>query len=343
MLDTLKIALADYGVTSQTKLIVQSLTEAGTGDKLHNYPLWYLPASGQVIEGSKAFYNDNRFNLTVTPTRGCFVHFSVPRLFTGSNYRPVGQEGCRAVLGAMEGFLRDVGVHCDIWKAKLSRVDSFRNVITSEPYPVYHQLFNLLQARRTQKRDYGTTFLWHNTQQQFTVYDKIQEMRFKHVNVSDYPANTLRFEHRLLNSRKVHDSLGFDTVLDLQNNYGDIEKNFVSSFGENLFKYEVKDVQILCQSELEAELITFKNLYGRYWFSSYLEAVGLQSLLKRGNMDVLKKAVESVSGNRMLGYRLSKKMERAQLNMELLQKDRVSGKTLSSLYTELKEKVLCLH
>lgn len=41
---------------------------------------------------------------------------------------------------------------------------------------------------------------------------------------------------------------------------------------------------------------------------------------------------------RMPGYRLLKKMEGVQLNFELLQRDRVSGKTLSSPYRGVKGK-----
>jgi hypothetical protein len=191
--------------------------EAGNGNKTANFVLWENKQTGEIVEGLKAYHNDKkrRFNLEISPVRICSVKFSIPKIHNGSNYYPVGKDETRAVIRAVEGYLKEAGVHCNVEEARISRLDSFRNIVTEGPCLAYYRLLQSLRIKRTEQILYATSILWRNQQQQFAVYDKVQEMRSKGLDVSAYPVNTLRFEQRLLKGRKVKDSLGVETIEEL--------------------------------------------------------------------------------------------------------------------------------
>ena len=48
---------------------------------------------------------------------------------------------------------------------------------------------------------------------------------------------------------------------------------------EDLFKYEVGDIEVLCGDTIKNTLEIFKKHYGGYYRSRYLKTVGLLKLL----------------------------------------------------------------
>lgn len=350
MLDTMKIQLADYAIESENSLTVQpSSYYAGTGEKVSEYPL-FVDSSRRVFRGSKAYLNTDKFNLTLKPfTRkegtgtACFVQFSVPKVHNGENFYSVGEQGSRAVFKNIEKELWNSGIHCDIDEAKLSRVDTFKNVQTDEPYTSYYSLFGLLKARRALKRGYGTTFLLSNTQQEFTVYDKLEEMRSRGLEVSEYPSQTMRFEHRLLNRRKIKDIYGFGDVKSLfSGGYDVVKTEQVEQWKKSLFSYSVDEVLFLGSKQLEAEMRIFKDRYERNWFQYFLKAYGAYHLAQIAGIEVVKTALQNVEAERTKIYRTQKQLEEAKRDIEFVKQDESSKKTLGELYQELKVKV-CLN
>ncbi len=345
MIDTLKLSLTDYKVSPGADLIVQpSSFNAATGALYSNHPLWHDGA--RYMEGSKAFHNGEDFNVTLKPMSpsepgsvGCFVQFSVPKVATGDNYYATDYKGTAAALATVEKYLRDVGVRTNIKTASLSRVDAFKTVQADEPYQAYHPILSMLEGKRMSKRDYGTTFLWANTQQEICVYDKVAEMEHRRLSVLKVPANSLRFEFRMLKPRKVQNMLEMRSVADLLDGYDHVATVYQQHLHKQLFQRSVSDVARLSARQVKEELRYYKDVLGkRFWFNSWLMASGMRAVAL--DADALKQAVEDVAGNRETARRAFRQIEAARLDAVALEIIAPSKRPLGELYSELKSKVL---
>ena len=347
MLDTLKLMLNDYEITSQSSLKVQpGAYEVGTGEKLE-YAL-FKNSSGVVHYGSKAYLNEKNWNLTLKPLPGgfracgAFLQFSVPKNHYGNNYYSTGEHGTQAVFEKVEKELREHGVLTDLEKAYLSRVDTVKDIEPQEPFENYSGLFRLLNAKRTQKREYGTTFLLSNTQQEFCIYDKLAEMRRRNEETSEFP-ETMRFEHRALNKQKVQALYGFSQAQELfHGGYAVIKEKQRENWLNSLFSFSVEKVLLLGSKQLEEEMKLFKEKYSRNWFQNFLRAYGAYHLAEVAGVEVVKLALESMETDRMKVWRTVQMLEEAKKEIELVKQAENSRKTLGELYEELKEKV-CLN
>lgn len=350
MLDTLKLSINEYSIAPDNRLTVQPASYlAGSGEVVSEFPL-FRDESGRSFRGAKAYLNTDRFNLTLQPfSRGgevgasCFVQFSVPKIHSGNNYYSVGEAGSKAVVELVERELRENGVSTSLQEANISRLDTFKNIQPEEPFSSYYSLFPLLKARRTIQRGYGTTFLVHNTQQEWCVYDKIEEMRQRGVDLSEFPARTMRFEHRLLNGAKVEAVHGFKSVGALfSGGYEVVREKARESWSKSLFSFQVEDVIRLGAQELEQELKHFKEKFGRNYFPRFLSAYGAYHLAQYAGVEVVRLALQGVEAERTKIWRAEKLLQETKREIDMLKKAEGSDKTLSTLYQELRAKV-CLN
>lgn len=344
MIDTLKLSLTDYSVAPGADLDVQpSAFNAATGEARSNHPLWH--DGSRYVTGSKAFHNGEDFNVTIKPLSpsepqsiGCFVQFSVPKVVDGSNYHPVDYKGTTEALRAVQKYLRDVGIKTNIKTASLSRVDVFRTVEADEPYQSYQPVLSMLQGQRMSKRDYGTTFLWANTQQEICVYDKLVEMQQRKARVDGLPENSIRFEHRMLKGKKVRDTLGMRSAGDLLAGYDHVQSVYRNVMHKQIFKRSVQEIEVVTANQIVHEMELFKGRGDRYWYQNWLQAKGMISVMS--NVDAVREAIKTVSDNRMMQSRAIKKLEVAQMDAAALKIVSPCDKTLGELYGELKSKVL---
>ena len=348
MIDTLKVHLEDIEVKDGANLIIQpSPYDVGTGELLADYPL-YQDEAGKVISGAKGYINNERWNLTLRAglREGAFVHFSIPKLINGNNFYPTSREQASEAISQVGRELWDSGVHCEINEGEMSRVDTFGNIQTEEAYSAYTPLFNLMKAKRQYKRDYGTTFSWMNTQQELTIYDKLEEMRRRGGMTEGYPDRTMRFEYRLLNKRKIQNILGFSAVKDIPERWDDIGEKYKSAWREHIFRLGVNDVELLAGEQIESELRHFKAKFGRNYFDKYLKAFGAYSLSKLVTEEGLRLALESIERDHNFEARRKKVsraldvLQQAKREVALLRNEGKGEKTLKDLYLELQEKVL---
>jgi len=347
MLDTVKLYINDYQVKDNANLRLQpAALDYKSGEAVGEYALWSRER-GEAVFGAKAYLNTDFFNFTIQPigrgerrSPGAFLQFSIPKVHNGENYYSVGREGSQAVFKKVEKELWNKGIHTNIEEATLSRVDLFRNVIAEERFYSYSPLFQLLKAKRQKRRDYGTTFLWHNTQQQLCVYDKLEEMEMRGKLTGSLPANTIRFEYRLMNSRKVDTILGFKKLGELKKNYEALEPAYKASLKKSIFSLSVEHVQVMTGKQVEEEMRIYKERYGLRWLNAYLSSVGARELVKLAGIEVVRGAIENITSDRVKVWRLMKKLEERQRELELIREEEVSGKTLSDLYCELEKKAL---
>ena len=343
MIDTLKLYIEDFSVDPQAEIVIQpSPYVLGSGELTNDYPL--IEVENMSVGGSKAYLNNDRFNLTIHSKDRSFLQCSLPKVINGDNYKPLNKAEAEQAIISVGKELWDSGFHTEIEKSSISRIDTFRNVLTEEPYMQYADLFRVLRGKRKLKRDYGSTFLWHNTQEELTIYDKIAEMKIRKVDTRNYPINTMRFEHRLLNKRKASSILGFSAVEAIPDNWQVIKDKTGQAWERDLFSFTVDDIEIMACGEIEKLYRYAKRTSKRYYLGKFINLLAGASL-RTVKPETLREMIyrceseEAYGTRKVKAHRALKKFSELEREVAFVLPNR-SNIRLSDLYSELKEKVL---
>lgn len=342
MIDTIKVFTDDFRVRDAAALAIQPATiDYQSG--VQNERRLFRNSAGEWVEGAKAYLNDERYNLTLKPNDAgdgvkLWLQWSLPKAFTGDNFYPLSADQLGDAKKALEQSLSDKGVMLELDECKVSRLDTFQNVYSAESFADYATLFRLLRAKRQQRRDYGTTFLWANTQREICVYDKVAEIKNRGGSFEAYPENTIRFEYRLKSSKAIKRELGLGKLKDLQN-FDGVKAAYQQAMQKNIFSLTVDEVNVLISSRLEAVIRAYYENGGRYWLRSFISEFGAYMLLKMTEPENLQLIIERVSGYRMTGWRAVRELEKSRDRLAL-HLEGVGDKTLADLYAELRDKVL---
>lgn len=219
MIDTLRLNLIDCDIKRSAPLqIMAGITDNSTG-KTYNSNDLFIDNTGRIVTGSKAYINDDKFNLTIQSSKeseitengksilknkrfkrirselqdnlfdknsdnndvtGIFVQTSLPRLLGDTNFKTLSVEDQKKALKLLEDKLKSYGIRTNIFNSNISRVDTFTNVETDLTFFAYANLFNLMECSRMKSIGWNDeSFLWKNGNQQLAVYDKVREMMAK--------------------------------------------------------------------------------------------------------------------------------------------------------------------
>jgi len=338
--------LGDTAIRPGAQLKVhQGNIDFNTGE-VREYPL-FTDTSGRSQTGTGAHVNlPGGVSFDIIQRAGKvrnFVNCSLPKQIRNDNYQPLTETELPTALENIEGKLYEAGIETKLENAKITRLDMNRDAITEEAVESYANLFALLKANRANnKKTYNVSgWLYGNTRLQYCIYNKIEEMKSKGADVSRLPKNSLRFEHRCMNGAKVKEFYKFTTVNELMaQGFGALEKRYSDTWRDNFFKYDVPDLEEMVESKLRTEMQYFQAIYGNRFFSKYLKAYGAYYLAtSSGGIDVMKKALVNMECGRKRIYRAEKELTEAILEVEAMQPEAISRKSLGSLYNELKEKV----
>jgi len=344
MLDTLNLYLPDVRYSSKANLTVQpSAVNLQTGERSKECQL--LPG----VFGAKAYLNTDKLNFQITAVGRdgeyhplSHVHFSVPKVYSGSdeNVMPCDEGQTLEAVRKVQDELESQGVVTDlVGTGEISRIDTFVNVQTDEPFQTYDSVFQLLQARQANQRDYGTTYLVHNRSQEFCVYDKVQELQNRHLNTDGMP-ELVRFEHRLLKKRKVESLLGFSSVSDMfDGGWAVIRDKRRLSWEESLFRYDPAEFEHLASSEILSMMQAYFDTGTRNWFSQYWKHFGMITAIQKFGFEVIEDAIWRCGIPPRTAYRYVKelqKLDHGHAMSEMI----TNTKTMGELYSELKRKVL---
>lgn len=346
MIDTLTLDLQKYHVKDNPNLeLIPARVNLRTGSMGQEADLF----GGYV--GAKAYVNTEKVHLDIFPCRDglvhAFMHFSAPKQVEDDNYKELTYSGFMDALGRAEGELEKLGVEAKLHEAKITRLDLFKNIFPDEPVMSYAKVFELLEANYAKdKRTYGSDgWLMGNKQQQYCIYNKIQEMRGSGKVIEGLP-ETMRFEHRTLNSNKVETYYQFSTVEGLKRfGWDALYQKRRETWKRNFFKYEIQEVETLAVSQLVTELMHFKEkeIRGekqRNWVDDCLRSYGAYYLCEIGSVEIVREALQFLGADRMKIYRMVQDMRERRLEIEGLRGSDADNKTLGVLYSELKEKVL---
>lgn len=343
MLDTMKLTLEEYEVQPGAELELQPPpVNTASGELGAEHVLW---RNGKYeVRGVKAWHNGERINITLKPRREApgtqalaIVQFSVPKVATGSNYYPCDHKGTEAALDAVGKYLADVGIKTNLERATVGRLDAARTETMREPFAGYAPVLGRLQGKRTQRRDYGSTYLWGNTRWEACAYDKLEEMRHLKLSTAGLPANSLRMELRALKAAKVREMFGFKSVAELREGLDHVREVYRSQMEAQLFRHELPEDSMLSRSDLVQQLEAAREMSPR-WFTAWFRAWGMQQLAQ--DADALKYAVRQVAPTRATAHRIIREIEQGEREALALQKVGPSRRTWGELYEELREKVL---
>ena len=352
LIDTLNLMLDDFEVDSVTQLCVEPHSyQADTGVTSQARPLW-VKANGHSVYGKKAQHIGEHFVATIKAQKqstvaDCYVQLSLPKFCSGNNLFPVTLSQSQKAMRRLESELNRIGIRADLKTAKLSRLDLFRNIQTDEPFSSYRGLFCTLKAQRQQRREWDTTFLWGNTQQQTQIYDKRVEMQRNGRDVSRCPPNTMRCEYRMMNGQKIRQVLRGRTVEHLWSEYENLPAIYNNAIRQTLFKEPLPHHEVLTGSQLERELRSFQSTCGRNWLPLYLQAQGAKTVFEQCGSETFLQTFSAVLKNdenprtrQQRLYRVNRDMNQATAMLTSLQSANTSARTLGDLRRELEQKLL---
>lgn len=354
-IDTLRLHVRDFAIDAGAPIIIQPndhfMGEGGDDRVLFRDRL------GGVHRGKRAYLNTGIYQLTIKPVGRqdretgevegrhgggirCFVQASLPKVARGENYYPVDERGARDAVKALEKQLQADGVFCTLEAESVSRIDFFRNVQTEHDTNSYYQVMEKISPslQRGRKRDYGTGWLIHNTQQEFCVYDKLVEMTDRGVDIGGYPLNTLRFEHRLLNGAKTQAVLGAKRLRDVLERYDRYQQVERDAWRKMVFCYHPDFARhVILPAELKKRYEYYRDRYGARWVDRMFWGNGAKRDLQDAGFDVVLETLAGMVSERTFS-RLRGKLRGYRDELAF------GGGTveLSSLYQELQEKV-CLN
>ena len=343
MLDTVKFYTDDFVIRDDAEIeLMPSVIDYKTGET-DNKNL-FQRSSGQWVKGSKAFLNTDRLNLTIKPIGDhqsvfLWVSLSVPKFLTGDNFYSLDDNEAKGLPSSLETELKNRGIGLDVNELKIGRLDAFKNVYASEAFEDYVPIFNILKAKRQNRRVYGSTFLWENTQREICVYDKLTEVKNRGYETLNYPKNTIRFEYRLLKSKSVNSALKFKTVKRLFSNLDSVGAVYNEALENHLFGLDVGEFEHLVGSQWEKVIRYYSQNEGRNWHSKMRMAFGDYGIAKSLGLDRYREMIENHSYGRVAGWRAEKAVREGYQKIELIAGEK-GYKSHVDLYSELKNKVL---
>lgn len=291
-------------------------------------------------------FDSEKFNSKI------FLQFSFPRFKKETNFKELKQKELFDVLDFVSKELRDIGIKTNIYNSDLSRIDSFTNITTSEPFQAYTPVFTLLEATRKKAVEWnGQTYLWRSDEHQITCYDKIEEMRakIKDENVLSRLTNNnvLRIENRWNTKRKIFSKLKFQNVYELLDNYDTLKTEFKNDIESTIFRYKENQIEWLTGKQINQALQTFCNSGRRYWFREFMVFTGYLSLTKLTTPEIILKAIDelniqgSESKVRVIKHRIKKNFYEAKLGSNFADLNYlINRKSNKELYEELRTKFL---
>jgi len=361
MIDTFNLTLTDLDIAGGNLTVETPNYNHATGELEPTYELFRDSNTGQMVTGKKAYLNHGKFTFEIKPnhfvnpsliserpdlTTVKKINLSVPRYAKGKNRDPVSVGEFKEVLSDLEKTLRDNGIRTNIETASASRVDIFKMVNTDYEFSNYVEVLGLLDFKRLDKtRDYGTTLMMYNKQRQFQIYDKIEEeiiksKKEKNSNYNRYQKHDLvRFEYRLLKAKSVKSQIGFSTVKDFHQNYGEIERAFYD-FSTATFGKEPENVTKLIIEDFRQGLIEYKNRGLKNPIEQFIQHhISFPQIEQQIGTDQFIRIIKE-EFNRKTAGEWKKKIREAIKENRLSSMDFTTKESYISLYAEIKRKLL---
>ena len=231
MIDKIQVSTKDYRFSEKANpLIIPSGYYAQQPDDVAES---IFSIGGKSFYGRKAIWNTDIINLTINPAIGMEIHFNPAVVIHGNNYYPVNESEFHQSLNIVSKSIKEAGYYLDFESANITRLDIAQDRQMQEPFPVYHQLFRLLKAKRANPKEYRTGYYYANGSRQVVFYGKLEQMEMEGKPIPADVSNVMRCEYKLLKKPSVQ-SAGFTDIASIRkvpfSEFGRIYRQDVASF-----------------------------------------------------------------------------------------------------------------
>ena len=370
MIDTLKLSVSKFSVRDNHSLTVNLVAPSQMGQtqtgQAQNRFLW-IGGGGKPVMGVSAEYFSAGIRVYIQPYReshvsteaqsSLWITFSVPKAFHGGNLHPLSVEQFVMTIERLRCQLDEIGIECDVWTARVRRVDLFRNAETDRPFSDYAAIFRLAQARQKHKSWPGPgSFSMGNKQERLIAYDKTAERKHRGWDVAGWP-NLMRVECGLLTDRKVQSALKVVTTHDLVERYEELPNYYEGMLRRHLFGADLSskkrrptndekrllelNEKVSRADEIAKKLDSCKQNYGRNWRDSWLKDEGIKAVLDRYGDQPILEAIEK-EGGAAIRRRMQLQL-RPTIDSDIVSEgytDGEEGNTLNARFRELQQKLL---
>ena len=226
-IDTLRIWLEDFQIAENNAFtLTESIQPSG---ETSARPLYVVTGEteeeGRVVEATKAHCNTSKLQATLHGTSHLYVQTSLPKLLYATNTTELNQTWqIDLSLAALEKALMEIGVHADVYQAKISRLDVAHTVSLPMEVRKYSDTIRSLTFPRTSRQFYYSGAIWKNKSRQLCIYDKTKEQTGK-------DSNLCRLEYRLMRGKAVERHADVTHVSHLLTNFLPACKAFSAACG----------------------------------------------------------------------------------------------------------------
>lgn len=345
MVDTILFYSQDFKINDNGSLrITPNDIDYRTGESLGNKILF------NEVTGKYARLTLKEYQLAIRNKTGIpylVIQSSLPKLIHGRNVFTITGREFKESIRLLDTDLKQRGIYFNIYDSLISRLDITRNANIENPFRDYMPIFKVLELVRRTKKEIGTTFQYENTQEEFVIYDKIEEMKHNGVDTSDLPKNILRSEYRMIKARKVKSTLGFYITNELIKNYDILENVYNLKMEKNIFKLKEMDFLHIEKQGTWNELLSKFNEYVKdksmntKTKNSFMRYVGEKYLIKRYGLenvlDLMTYGSSYANDKSLKTFERKKRKELQQIQIEM---EFEENKTLWQLYKEIENKLL---
>jgi hypothetical protein len=332
----------DILISPEAKIVVKrGNIFTPTGEEYNEFDLLRF-TNGTSVHGSETYMNrkdTNGIGINFKPFNGvvyCFIQTSLPKILKKVNYYPLTESETKEAFRVLGEKLKENGIDCNIGKAKLSRLDIFKDINPSFSFFDYQHIFDLIKGFKTMNKHElgGTTFYWKNKQHEICIYDKKVQLKDMGVNTTFFQP-IIRFEYKMYKHHKIKTGLnGIETVEDLLNNYDALSKHYQSVMEKYIFRSSIVPKELISTEDFENMIRQFKETE-KNWLHKCIYKIGLHNIAGKNLSPAL---FDQIHNDNQISPHARNCKER-KLRDEIVQA-KLNTNSTAELYNELKRKVL---
>jgi len=315
------------------------------GKEQASEPFCIKDSRGHKVQGTKAFLNDELFNLTIDQT-SARLEFNPSKPYHAYQLCSTDKELRQRLDNVLLTLDQTYGIQLDLAEAKIRRIDLATNQTLRNPIGLYSEVFSVLKMKRQKRQGSfnqetfnfgtkGTRF--------FQFYDKgkeLEEDNYAPEIIAPLGNKCMRGEIQLKGTG-IHSALGMKTFDHfMQTGFSFYQDKYSDLMQKELFRYESLDAdefQLSVQYEhdfLIQELKRFRQRF-RNGYLKFVFSYGSQNVLQMfGGTKAFREAVLIASGgNRATADRVVKQVQSAMFDCRM-----PDQKQVVKMYSELRSK-----
>jgi len=303
MIDTIRLRIDDLKVSRENSLTVQPASFKFDGEPINEFALFHV--DGDLITGAKSFWNTDKFRLDING-HGHFLTTEINKWKDGNSIQDTTLKDWQDIYKPLTAELKAGGIQTELKHSYLSRLDLAHTREMKYSPSLYFPVLYSCRGKRQEKRNYGTTVLFKNTQRQACFYNKFTQLGLKagKGEIVGIPEKSLRGEIRLLKKRSVLKYTGgMSTFTDIAKGWDHLPNVYQEQLESQIFRYGTDQPE---QTELFAsEFDLFERLYYEGKNSAMTKYIMMKGI-PNVDMNLLNRLLETFYSSKTVGRNMLK-------------------------------------